>query len=106
MDTGMSVPGAISGKDGVRKKKLANGRGRKDLVAKRNQPLRRLFRFVRRTWIWVLVAGVLFWATQDANVANALLVVAGYAVQIAVMLGLAILQFVAIFWFMAQTKVE
>jgi cell division protease FtsH len=106
MDAGMSVPGAINGRNRVRNKKVANGHGRKGLVARRNHPLRRLFRFVRATWIWALLIGLLFWATQDENVANALLVVVGYAVQIAFMLGLAILQFVAIFWFMAQTKVE
>jgi cell division protease FtsH len=68
--------------------------------------MRRLFRFVRATWIWALLIGVLFWATQDENVASVLLTIGGFAVQIVVMLGLAILQFVAIFWFMAQTKVE
>ena len=85
-----------------------NGSGprKKDLVSKRNRPLPRLVRFIRSIWIWALLIGLGYWAYQDPIVLNLILVGLSFALQIAMVLVLAVVQFVAIFWFMSQTKVE
>ncbi len=83
-----------------------NGPKKKDLVARRNSPLRRIGRFLKRAGIVTLVLLVLLWALLDPVVLNLLVTGLGFVFQIVLMIGLAIVQFVAIFWFMAQTKVE
>jgi cell division protease FtsH len=75
-------------------------------MARRNQPVRRLFRLVRSIWLWVAIAVLVYWAYLNPLVLNIILLVLNFAVRIAFAIGFAILQFVAIFWFMAQTKVE
>jgi cell division protease FtsH len=82
------------------------GEKKPDLVARRNQPIRRLLRFVRSIWFWVVLIALGFWAYQDAVVLNAILIVLSFALRMVFILAFAVLQFVAIFWFMAQTKVE
>jgi cell division protease FtsH len=77
-----------------------------DLSAKRNRPLNRLLRFVRSIWIWALIVGLAIWAALNPVVLNLILLGLSFGFQIAFALAFAILQFVAIFWFMSQTKVE
>ena len=77
-----------------------------DLQAQRNQPIRRLFRFIRSIWLWAFLASLGYWAYQDPVVLNLILIVLSFALRIVFVLAFAVLQFVAIFWFMAQTKVE
>jgi cell division protease FtsH len=79
---------------------------RQDLVSRRNHPLRRLFRFFRSIWFWVFVGGLAYWAYIDPVVLNLLLVGLGLAFRVVFAIAFAVIQFVAIFWFMAQTKVE
>jgi cell division protease FtsH len=79
---------------------------KRDLTARRNHPLRRLLRIFRSIWFWALLAGLIFWASQDRVVLNAILIGLSFAFRIVFALLFAVLQFVAIFWFMAQTKVE
>jgi cell division protease FtsH len=105
MNTNLLVSGATDEKASFWRKN-GNGQKKKDLVAKRNHPARRLFRFLRSIWIWALVIGLGYWAYRDPLVFQLLLIGLGYVLQIVFTLGFAILQFVAIFWFMAQTKVE
>ncbi|RPI81413.1 MAG: AAA family ATPase [Chloroflexi bacterium] len=84
-----------------------NGTGpHRDLVSERKRPLRRILRFFRSVWFWSALAGLIIWALLDPLVMNILLLVLSFVVRIVFMLTFAILQFVAIFWFMAQTKVE
>lgn len=86
-----------------------SGKGRdphRDLVSERNRPLRRILRFFRSIWFLASLAGLIVWAFLDPLVLNILLLVLSFVVRIVFLLTFAILQFVAIFWFMAQTKVE
>jgi cell division protease FtsH len=75
-------------------------------VARRNHPLRRLLRFFRSIWFWALIAGLAYWAYVDSVVLNIILIGLGLAFRILFAIAFAVIQFVAIFWFMAQTKVE
>jgi len=77
-----------------------------DLQAKRNRPLNRILRFFRSIWFWVALAGLVYWAYSDPVVLNLILLGFSFAIRIVFALAFAVLQFVAIFWFMSQTKVE
>ena len=104
---GPSQPEPESGerKGWLRRRHKAEAR-RQDLVAQRKHPLRRLFRFFRSIWLWASLIGLGVWAFLDPEVLNILLLVLGFVFRILFAIAFAILQFVAIFWFMAQTKVE
>ncbi|GAB4580481.1 MAG: AAA family ATPase [Anaerolineales bacterium] len=79
---------------------------KQDLVSKRNQPLARIWRFVRATWLWALLAWVIYTASQDREFLNGLLIVLEQVGRLVLLLSFSILQFVAIFWFMARSKTE
>ena len=66
----------------------------------------RIFRFVKATWLWVLIISIAVWSYLDADVLNAVLLALQFAFQIVFALAFAIMQFVAIFWFMARSKTE
>jgi cell division protease FtsH len=66
----------------------------------------RLFRFIRAIWIWVLLAAIVYVAVLNPDILNILLTGLAFLFQIVATLALAVLQFVAIFWFMSQTKTE
>jgi hypothetical protein len=87
-------------------KKNGNGSKRKHTVTQRNKPLRRFTRFLRVILPPILIIALIYGAFTNPVIFNILSVILTFAVQIAFILGLAILQFVGIFWFMAQTKVE
>lgn len=55
---------------------------------------------------WSALNGLVVWALISPEVLNAVLVVLGFVFQIVFAIGFAIMQFVAIFWFMSQTRVE
>jgi len=76
-----------------------------DLNSKRNRPLNRILRFFRSIWFWALIIGLAIWAALNPVVLNLILLGLSFGFQIAFALAFAILQFVAIFWFMSQTKV-
>ncbi len=76
------------------------------IVSRRNQPLRRIWRFIRATWIWFTLLIILIAALSDREVLNAVLLVGQTVGQVLLLLSFAILQFVAIFWFMARSKTE
>ncbi|MDR3574488.1 MAG: AAA family ATPase [Anaerolineaceae bacterium] len=82
------------------------GRKRQDLISRRNRPVMRLYRFIRAIWIWVVIAIVAYVAAMNPDILNALVTGILFLLQIAATLAFAILQFVAIFWFMSQTKTE
>jgi cell division protease FtsH len=85
-----------------------NARPRKktDIVSRRNRPLARLFRFLRTAVPIALVVGLLYWMWISPEVLNLVLIVLSFVFQIVFALVFAIMQFVAIFWFMSQTKME
>jgi cell division protease FtsH len=49
---------------------------------------------------------LIFWAVINPDVLNIVLVALGFIFQVVFAIGFAIIQFVAIFWFMSQTRVE
>lgn len=55
---------------------------------------------------WSLLNGLVFWAVVNPDVLNIVLIILGFAFRVAFAIGFAIIQFVAIFWFMSQTRVE
>lgn len=79
---------------------------KQDLVSKRNHPLARIWRFVRATWLWFTIAGVVYYASVDDDFLNLLLLALEQVGRLVLLLSFAILQFVAIFWFMARSKTE
>jgi cell division protease FtsH len=55
---------------------------------------------------WAALNGLVYWAIVNPEVLNAVLLVLGFVFQIVFAIGFAIMQFVAIFWFMARSRVE
>ena len=55
---------------------------------------------------WAAINGLIYWAIISPEVLNIVLVVLGFALQIVFVIGFVVIQFVAIFWFMAQSRVE
>jgi len=55
---------------------------------------------------WTAFNGLIYWALINPEVLNIILVALGFALRILFAIGFAIIQFVAIFWFMAQSRVE
>ncbi|HNK63648.1 MAG TPA: AAA family ATPase [Anaerolineales bacterium] len=55
---------------------------------------------------WSLLNGLVVWALINPDVLNIVLVAMGYILQVVFAIGFAVIQFVAIFWFMSQTRVE
>src|SRR5258706_12784630 len=50
--------------------------------------------------------GLVYWAIVNPEILNLILVVLGFVFQIVFALGFAVMQFVAIFWFMSRSRVE
>jgi cell division protease FtsH len=55
---------------------------------------------------WAAFNGLVYWAIISPEVLNLILVVLGFVFQIVFALGFAVMQFVAIFWFMSRSRVE
>jgi cell division protease FtsH len=55
---------------------------------------------------WAAFNGLIYWAIINPEVLNIILVGLGFALRILFAIAFAIMQFVAIFWFMAQSRVE
>ena len=55
---------------------------------------------------WAALNGVIYWAIISPEVLNIILVVLGLALRIVFAISFVVIQFVAIFWFMAQSRVE
>jgi cell division protease FtsH len=55
---------------------------------------------------WALLNGLVVWAALDQDVLNIILITLGFVFRIVFAIGFAVIQFVAIFWFMSQTRVE
>jgi cell division protease FtsH len=77
-----------------------------EMSAKRNHPARKALRFLRATWwMWVLLF-LIIGSLTNTDFLNATLLVLERVGSLALLLSFAILQFAAIFWFMARTKTE
>ncbi len=63
-------------------------------------------RFFFGTLAWVAFNGLIYWAIISPEVLNIILVVLSFAVRIVFAISFVVIQFVAIFWFMARSRVE
>jgi len=77
-----------------------------DIMSRRNSFAGRTWRFIRATWFWPVLAYLLYAMWADPEVLNIVLLVGRFVIQIVFILFMAVIQFVAIFWFMSQTKME
>jgi len=64
------------------------------------------FRFFFGILAWAAFNGLIYWAIVNPEVLNIILVVLSFALRIVFAIAFVIIQFVAIFWFMAQSRVE
>ncbi|HET8564307.1 MAG TPA: AAA family ATPase, partial [Candidatus Binatia bacterium] len=55
---------------------------------------------------WAALNGLIYWAIVSPEILNIILVVLGFALRILFAIAFVVIQFVAIFWFMAQSRVE
>ncbi len=55
---------------------------------------------------WAALNGLIYWAIISPEVMNIILVVLSFALRIVFAISFVVIQFVAIFWFMAQSRVE
>lgn len=70
----------------------------------RNRPIAKVFRWIKRLILPVLITGILIAALVDAQIMGFVVTAIGWVLRIALMIGLAIMQFVAIFWFLARSR--
>ncbi len=78
----------------------------RELIARRNHPVRRLSRFIlSKWWLWLL-SYIAIRAYFDPAFLNLVLVAVGLAFRLVFAILFVIIQFGAIFWFMSRTKVE
>ena len=73
-------------------------------MSQRNRWYKRLWRFVRAVWLWVVIVVILTWMIIDPVVMTLVITIVGTILQYAMILAFGILQFVAIFWFMSRSK--
>jgi cell division protease FtsH len=79
---------------------------RNDIVSRRNHPLRRLWRFIRATWLWFTLITIIVMALSDPEILNGVLLAVGFAGRLLFAVLFIIIQFGALFWFMARSKTE
>jgi cell division protease FtsH len=75
-----------------------------DIASRRNRPLPRLIRFVRRFWLWGLLVMLILWAWADPANLNMLLLGLGFVGQLLFAILFMIIQFGALFWFISRTR--
>ncbi|MFQ5400740.1 MAG: AAA family ATPase [Anaerolineae bacterium] len=76
------------------------------IVARRNRPLPRLWRFIRRTWFWIFLITLAVSAWSNPAVLNVILIGLSFVFRLLFAVVFIVIQFGALFWFMSQTKVE
>lgn len=74
------------------------------LVDRRNRLPNRIVRLIRSRWLWMSIGAFLIAALIFPEVAVIFLRVLGISFQIAMYMAIIVLQFVAIFWFMARSR--
>src|SRR5215207_7043440 len=74
------------------------------LVDRRNRLPNRIARLARQTWLWMLLAVIVIVALMNADVMTAFIAVLGFVVMMAFYIGMALIQFVALFWFLSRSR--
>src|SRR4051812_35129373 len=73
------------------------------LVDQRNSLRNRISRLIRSVWLWVLIIGIFVLALLDASVMRAFISIMSVVLELLLFIGLAVSQFVLMFWFMARS---
>ncbi len=74
------------------------------LVDRRNSLPNRISRMVRSVWLWAIVLAVVLLALFDADFMRGLLSFLGVAIQLLALIGIFVLQFVLMFWFLSKSR--
>ncbi|MFN8528341.1 MAG: AAA family ATPase [Anaerolineae bacterium] len=74
------------------------------LVDQRRSPLARVFRVFRSVWFWMVLIGIVTYALFDANFMRTLISIAGLGVQIVLLIGIFLMQFVLMFAFVSRSR--
>lgn len=77
----------------------------KEPVLAYNKPHRKFFRFIKSVLPWLIVASLIYGSVTNRLVFQATFAALGLAAQFAMIIGMSIIQFVAIFWFMSRTRI-
>ncbi|MDZ4764510.1 MAG: AAA family ATPase [Chloroflexota bacterium] len=73
-------------------------------VDRRQRFSHRLSRFMRSIWVWGLIISLAAVALFDPNIMNAVVQVAGLGLQIGLLIGIFLSQFILMFWFLSRTR--
>jgi cell division protease FtsH len=74
------------------------------LVDRRRKLPYRIRRFIRSTWLWLLIGGTLTAALFDAAVMTFLITVLGFVIQLLAIILIFLSQFVLMFWFLSRSR--
>ncbi len=102
----MAPPGAGVGSPAAPQAQKEKPQRKNDIMSRRGRWYARLWRFVRAVLPWVFLVSFGSWIWSDPERLNIALLALGYALQIIFALVFAVMQFVAIFWFMSRSKTE
>ena len=73
-------------------------------VDRRNKPVYRLQRWIKRLWIPAIFLGILLAALLSAQLMAAIIPIAGFLLQIILFMFIFLSQFILLFWFLARTR--
>src|SRR5947209_6180214 len=74
------------------------------LVDRRNRLPNRIMRLFRQTWLWLIIIAVVAAALLDAGVMKAVIAIGGAALQVGLLIGIFVFQFILMFWFLARSR--
>jgi cell division protease FtsH len=74
------------------------------LVDQRRRWPNRIRGLLRRRWLMMLLVGIFIFALFDADFMTSFLQIAGVVLQVMILMSIALLQFVAIFWFLSRSR--
>src|SRR5690606_37798266 len=74
------------------------------LVDRRNRLPNRISRFIKSIWLWAFLIGIVLAALLDASVMQAMITLFGLAIQLLLIMGIFLSQFVLMFWFLSKSR--
>ncbi len=74
------------------------------LVDRQRRLPNRIRSLLRRRWLWLIILGIVLVALLDAEIMIGLVNILGPILQIAALMSVGILQFVAIYWFLSRSR--
>lgn len=85
---------------------MPDRRGQNNIVSRRNRPLARILRLLKRFWWLILLLSLGLWAWSDPVVLQGVIFVFSWVFRLLFAMMFMIVQFGALFWFMSRTKIE